>query len=351
MLVICRKALYTVAVNSYRKRLSFFVVIDRYTAVYGRAGLTWVAANLPTLAVYVDYQKAYDRVWHAALLFKLRRLGMPLDLLKMTESWLKDRKAYVVFGGETSKVFNINIGLPQGSSLSPYLFIVFHCDLIKCLDAHSSHLFADDLSVLIRPPITKKLAPMLQYLETEGTRICNQVYAYSRKWKQPINVSKTVAQLFHTQVERPVVNVLMNGVKIDLVKEFKYLGFTWTDKLSLKPTVDKCIGNIQRSLGKIRWLKSGRNMSSKVLRQCFFAYTFPHFAWLFPFFPLLPITQQQILQQKFRVGLRLVHRCPFISAHNLYTFTSEHSLEFYVKKYIQRRLRTMHMTDLGSSLF
>jgi hypothetical protein len=310
-----------------------------------------MAANIPTLAVYVDYQKAYDRVWHAALLFKLRRFGMPLGLLKMTESWLKDRKAYVVFGEKTSKVFNINIGLPQGSSLSPYLFIVFHCDLINCLGAHSSHLFADDLSVLIRPPITKKLAHMLQYLEKEGTRICNQVYAYSRKWKQPINVSKTVAQLFHTQVKRPVVNVLMNGVKIDVVKEFKYLGFTWTDKLSLKPTVDRCIGNIQRSLGKIRWLKSGRNMSSKVLRQCFFAYTFPHFAWLFPFFPLLPITQQQILQQKFRVGLRLVYRCPFISAHNLYTFTSEHSLEFYVKKYIQRRVRTMHMTDLGSSLF
>jgi hypothetical protein len=197
----------------------------------------------------------------------------------------------------------------------------------------------------------KKLAPMIQYLEKEGTRVCNQVYAYSKKWKQPINVSKTVVQLFHTQVQRPVVNVTMSGEKIELVKEFKYLGFTWTDKLSLKLTVEKCIGNIQRSLGKLRWLKAGRSMSSKVLRQCFFAFTFPHFAWLFPFYPLLPETQQQILQQKFRVGLRLVYRCPFVSAHNLYTITSEHSLEFYVKKYIQRRLRTMHLTDLGSSLF
>ena len=184
----------------------------------------------------------------------------------------------------------------------------------------------------------KNLAPMIQYLEKEGTRICNQVYAYSKKWKQPINVSKTVAQLFHTQVKRPVVNVTMNGEKIELVKEFKYLGFTWTDRLSLKPTVEKCIGNIQRSLGKLRWLKTGRSISSKLLRQCFFAYTFPHFAWIFPFFPLLAQTQQQILQQKFRVGLRLVYRCLFVSAQNLYSFTLEHSLEFYVKNYIQRRL-------------
>ncbi len=44
----------------------------------------------------------------------------------------------------------------------------------------------------------------------------------------------------------------MNNEKIELAKEFKYLGFTWTDKLSLKPTVEKCIGNIQRSLGKLK---------------------------------------------------------------------------------------------------
>ena len=310
-----------------------------------------MAANIPTLALYVDYQKAYDRVWHAALLVKLCRMGMPINLLKMIESWLKDRKAYVAYGEKTSNVFDISIGLPQGSSLSPYLFIVFHSDLINCLGAHSAHIFADDLSVLIKPPIVKKFAPMIQYLEKEGTRICNQIYAYSRKWKQPLNVSKTIAQIFHTQVERPVINITMNKEKIELVKEFKYLGFTWTDKLSLKPTVEKCISNIQKSLGKLKWLKSGRSMSCRTLRQCFFAYTFPHFAWLFPFFPLLPETYQQRLQRKFRVGLRLVHRCPFLSARNLFTIVSEQSLEFYVKKYIQKRLRSMHTTDLGWSLF
>ena len=310
-----------------------------------------MAANLPTLALYVDYQKAYDRVWHAALMFKLHRLGIPIDLLKMIENWLKNRKAYVSFGEKTSDVFDINVGLPQGSSLSPYLFIVFHSDLINCLGAHSCHLFADDLNVLIKPPIMKKLCPMIEYLEKEGTRICEQVFKYSKKWKQPINISKTVVQLFHTQIRRPTLNISMNGEKIELVKEFKYLGFTWTDKLSLKPTVDKCVGNVQRSLGKLKWLKSGREVSSKVLRQCFFAYTFPHFAWLFPFYPLLPETQQQLLQQKFRVGLRLVYRCPFVSAQKLYSKISEYSLEFYVKMYIQKRLNNIHSTDLGSSLF
>ena len=71
----------------------------------------------------------------------------------------------------------------------------------------------------------------------------------------------------------------------------------------------------------------------------FFAYTFPYFAWIFPFFPLLAQTQQQILQEKFCVGLQLVYRCPLVSAQNLYSFTLEHSLEFYVKKLYSKKIK------------
>ena len=71
-----------------------------------------MATNFPTRAIYVDYQKAYDHVWHAAILFKLWRFDMPLEQLKIIESWLKGRKGYVAFGEKTSEVFDINIGLP-----------------------------------------------------------------------------------------------------------------------------------------------------------------------------------------------------------------------------------------------
>jgi hypothetical protein len=96
----------------------------------------------------------------------------------------------------------------------------------------------------------KTLVSMLQYLEKEGTKTCNQVHAYCRKWKQPMNISKTIAQLFHTQVKRSRVNVMTNSEKIELVTQFKYLGFTWTDRLSLKSTVEKCIKDIE-IIGKI----------------------------------------------------------------------------------------------------
>ena len=45
-----------------------------------------MAADVPTLAIYVDYQKAYDKVWHRGLFVKLNKRGIPLGLLKLTYS-------------------------------------------------------------------------------------------------------------------------------------------------------------------------------------------------------------------------------------------------------------------------
>ncbi|CAF2142358.1 unnamed protein product [Rotaria magnacalcarata] len=206
-----------------------------------------MTANIPTLVIYADYQKTYEKVCHKGLMVKLNRLSIPLGLLKLIVSWLNDRRAYVIFGENKSDIFCTYVGLPQGSSLSSYIFIVYHCDLVACVGAHSSHIFADDLNILISPLICREIKPMIKFLEEEGTKICNQIANYSKKWKQPVNVSETVAQIFHSQVPNPIINVFMNGKKLEVVKEFKYLGFAWTNKMSLKPTIDKTLENIQRT--------------------------------------------------------------------------------------------------------
>jgi hypothetical protein len=143
----------------------------------------------------------------------------------------------------------------------------------------------------------------------------------------------------------------MDGVLLEVVRTFKYLGFTWTDKLSLKPTVDYGLQNIQKSFTKLKWLKRNKDISTAVLRTCFFAYSFPFFNWIFPFFPLLPKSQQKAMRQKFRSGLRLIHRCPFVEANDIYVHTKEKPLDYYVSKYLQKRLAKAHTSDLGNSYF
>ena len=191
---------------------------------------------------------------------------------------------------------------------------------------------------------------MIKFLEDEETKVYNKIAHYSKKWKQPINISKTVVQIFHSQVQNPIVDVYTRGQRLELVREFKYLGFTWTNKMFLKPTIDRILENIQKTFTKLRWMKGGKRLSKDVFRRCFFAYNFPYFAWIFPLYPVLPKTQKELLLRKFRNGLKPVHRCPFARATDLSLITREESLEEHVKKYI-KRLENIEKSDLGRSSF
>lgn len=222
-----------------------------------------LAGNIPTLAINVYYKKAYDLVWHIGLIVKLARMQIPDELLKLIINWLKNRKAYISFGKERSNIFETNVGLPQGSSLSPYIFIIYHSDIVKNTNAFSTHLFADDLSTLIVPPVSKKYQEMIRFINITGSKVCQNLYEYSKRWKQPINISKTVVQIFQSTVKRPTVEVKMNNCALETVRNFKYLGFTWTDKMSLKHTVSRCLENIQKSYIKLKWSQKIKRLQPK----------------------------------------------------------------------------------------
>ena len=74
---------------------------------------------LDVRSVYLDISKAFDRVWHEGLIFKLRRCGVSDKLLLLIQSFLTDRKQHTVLNGKTSKWGNISAGVPQGSILGP----------------------------------------------------------------------------------------------------------------------------------------------------------------------------------------------------------------------------------------
>jgi hypothetical protein len=160
---------------------------------------------------------------------------------KRITNCLKNRKACVTFGKNKSVSFQIKIGLPQGSAFSPLIFIIYHSDILSCAGAFSTHIFADDLCVLIVPPINKDLSKMMEFLKRKGSQICHNLLEYSNSWKQPVNVTKTVVQLVHNQVVRPAIQIHMGEKLLENVRAFKYLGFHWTDKVSLAPTINYCL--------------------------------------------------------------------------------------------------------------
>ena len=96
-----------------------------------------------SFVVALDISKAFDRVWHKALLAKLPAYGFTPSFCKLISSFLFNCFISIFVDGATSASFPVSSGVPQGSVLLPTLFILFINDLIHASDS-DVHSFADD---------------------------------------------------------------------------------------------------------------------------------------------------------------------------------------------------------------
>ena len=103
-------------------------------------------ACLDVRTVFLDISKAFDKVGHQGLLYKLNQNGISGNLLETLTDFLKDRKQRVVWNGQNLSRKNIEAGVPQGSILGPLLFLIYINDLPDNLSTNVK-LFADDTSL------------------------------------------------------------------------------------------------------------------------------------------------------------------------------------------------------------
>ena len=96
--------------------------------------------------IFLDISKAFDKVWHEGLKFKLKTYGIDGDLLKLLIKYLEDHKQRFVLNGQTFSWKNVLASVPQGSVLGPILFLVYINDLADGIKSICK-IFADDTSL------------------------------------------------------------------------------------------------------------------------------------------------------------------------------------------------------------
>ncbi|KAI8485248.1 hypothetical protein Bbelb_369950 [Branchiostoma belcheri] len=173
----------------------------------GQVPTEWKKANLTRLVeewtdamdkgeiggcVFLDLRKAFDKVWHAGLLSKLKSYGISGLMHDWFSSYLSDRKQRVVIQGATSTWKSPLAGVPQGSVLGPTLFILYINDLATSRTHCLANLYADDTSLSFsHHSVHRVVATLNRELSTVSTWLST--------WKLEANIDKCKVMFITTR--------------------------------------------------------------------------------------------------------------------------------------------------------
>ncbi|XP_043506295.1 uncharacterized protein LOC122526809 [Frieseomelitta varia] len=171
--------------------------------------------NHTTQLILLDLNKAFDSVWHKALLSKLQDIKLPPNLINMIRSCLRNRKFYVTINGNKSTHKQIAAGVPQRSILGPLLTI--YINDIPHTDKTHLAIFADDIAIYAS-----------SWSSTQATKYIqnhiDKLQEYFTNWKLKINSIKTQAIAFSNKRNKTLDTIKITGHNISWTHAAKYLG-------------------------------------------------------------------------------------------------------------------------------
>ena len=217
-------------------------------------------------AIFCDVSKAFDRVWHKGLLYKLNKAGITGPLLSWFTNYLSNRKQRVVLPGTSSNWKPINAGVPQGSILGPLLFLIYINDIVE--DIHCNiRLFADDTSlyIVVEDPLTAS-----QMLNSDMAKI----HQWANKWLVKFNPAKSESMLFSRKVIRPFhPPILMDNQAISEVTTHKHLGVTFSNDCTWHAHLEQIKKKAWQRINIMRKLKF--LLDRKSLQTIYFSFIRP----------------------------------------------------------------------------
>jgi hypothetical protein len=223
----------------------------------------YIDQGYPIDVIYLDFQKAFDKVPHKRLMMKINALGITGEVFNWITDWLKDREQRVVLLGSNSKWTRVKSGVPQGSVLGPLLFLIYINDID---DSVCSKLlkFADDTKVFSVVPTKNNI----DRLQKDLLNLCK----WSQDWLMLFNVDK--CKVMHIGINNSKANYEMNGKYLEEVTEERDLGVIFQNDLKCNRQCLKAVNTANKVLGMIKRSFSVRDKD--VILQLYKSLVRPH---------------------------------------------------------------------------
>jgi len=223
-----------------------------------------------TRAAFLDISKAFDKVWHSGLIFKLKQNGISGNLLMMLENYLSNRKQRVVLNGIESTWEPIMSGVPQGSVLGPLLFLIYINDLTQNISANIK-LFADDSSLFIK---VSDIDVAQQTLMDD----LDKITIWANQWKMKFNPDVTkqaIEVIFSSKYNKgnhPPLS--FNGIPVARKDSTKHLGIILDEKLNFRKHILESIEKAKKGLSLMKFLT--KFVDRKTLVMTYTMHVRPH---------------------------------------------------------------------------
>ena len=224
-------------------------------------------------------------------------MGFRGSILQWITSYLTNRKQFVTIGDTSSPLLDISMGVPQGSTLGPLLFILYINDMSNSLSCLKTIHFADDSTLHLAMNKNENIALRV-----------NTELAIINTWlisnKLFLNIDKTKYMIFSLKDKPPDLRLEIGNSLIQRTNVQKFLGIYIDDRLTFRDHVNKICAKMSQRVGIMRRLRVF--LPRDILKQLFYTFIYSRFTYGITCYGSAYLNQIQRIKKVINRSLKLV---------------------------------------------